>query len=214
MSRFEQALKEQMHHVGIPSFRELAKQAQVSLWQVQQLRQNRVAEMRFGILLSLSQALGLTLNELLSFCENPPLSEMKPGLETPSELEILKQEYGHLQTQLQQQRQSLMQEFQRSSLDILEPWLRNWPKVVYTVNHIKTDLLAANILPLLAPLEELLAAWGVEEIGAINDRVPYDPRWHQLVEGHVQPGDLVQVNRSGYRQGEVLLHRAEVKADQ
>jgi molecular chaperone GrpE (heat shock protein) len=68
-----------------------------------------------------------------------------------------------------------------------------------------------KILALLTPLQKLLTAWGVEPIGEIQAHVDYDPQQHKLVQGTAQPGDRVEVVRPGYRQGETLLHRAEVQ---
>jgi molecular chaperone GrpE (heat shock protein) len=57
-----------------------------------------------------------------------------------------------------------------------------------------------------------LQEWGVEAIASVGSELPYDPQWHQLMEGIAQPGDLVKVRYTGYRIGEKLLYRAKVSS--
>ncbi|MGA1601090.1 MAG: nucleotide exchange factor GrpE [Prochlorothrix sp.] len=139
-------------------------------------------------------------------------------------------ECHRLQAQLDRQAEILTHSLQRQALTQLEPWLKNWPKVVHAATVTKPDLLAAKVLPLLAPLEGLLHSWGVEPIGAIGETLAYDPRHHTCVGPVPAEGDPVTVQRPGYRQwtgkgadfgdaqdtgdrpGEVILHRAEVCA--
>jgi molecular chaperone GrpE (heat shock protein) len=71
---------------------------------------------------------------------------------------------------------------------------------------------AVQLLPLVRPVEKLLAAWGVEAIASVGAELPYDQKLHQLIEGTAQPGEMVKVRNIGYRQGEKLLHRAKVSA--
>jgi hypothetical protein len=72
------------------------------------------------------------------------------------------------------------------------------------------ELSAVNLLPLLAPVSELLKNWGIETIAAVGEEVPYNPQWHELMEGAAEPGNSVKVRYIGYRQGEKLLYRARV----
>lgn len=203
-------LHTRMQQAGIVSFRQLAKQANVSFWQVQQLRRGKMAQMRLENVLKLSQALKLHLTELIAF--NHMDAMLNSGMQGAglSELELLRQEYKHLQVQLEDQQHSLQLEFQRSSLHTLESWLKNWPHVIDAVKHKKPDLLVSQILPLLSPVESLLTQWGVEAIGEIDQVCPYNPHWHHLIEGNTQPGEAVRVTRPGYRHNNSILHRAEV----
>ncbi|EDX76427.1 hypothetical protein MC7420_4683 [Coleofasciculus chthonoplastes PCC 7420] len=59
-------------------------------------------------------------------------------------------------------------------------------------------------------MEQLLQQWGIEAIASVGDELTYDPQWHQLMSGTVQPGELVRVRYVGYRQGDKLLYRAKV----
>ncbi|NEO49650.1 MAG: nucleotide exchange factor GrpE, partial [Moorea sp. SIO4A3] len=120
-----------------------------------------------------------------------------------------KQEYQRLEQQLEQQRETLMQEFQQSSLQVLESWLVQWPTAAYAAQQ-NQQLPAVRLLPLVKPVEQLLEKWGVEAIASVGDELPYDPQQHQLMSGTAQPGDRVRVRYTGYRIGDKLLHRAKV----
>ncbi|NET03251.1 MAG: helix-turn-helix domain-containing protein [Symploca sp. SIO2B6] len=121
----------------------------------------------------------------------------------------LRQEYQRLQQQLESQRETLMQEFQLSSLQVLESWLVFWPSAAHAARQ-NQQLPAVKLLPLMRPIEQLLQQWGIEAIASIDSEIPYDPQQHQLIEGSAQPGKTVRVRNLGYRQGEKLLYRAKV----
>ncbi|NES19707.1 MAG: nucleotide exchange factor GrpE, partial [Symploca sp. SIO3E6] len=72
------------------------------------------------------------------------------------------------------------------------------------------QLPAVKLLPLMRPVESLLQKWGVEAIAPVGAEVSYNPQYHQLISGNAQPGEMVKVRYTGYRQGEKLLYRAKV----
>jgi molecular chaperone GrpE (heat shock protein) len=122
----------------------------------------------------------------------------------------LRKEYDRLQLQLQQQQLSLQQEFQQSSLQLLESLLLQFPTAAQKARE-NPQLPALNIVPLVQkPLERLLQQWGVEAIALVGAELPYDPQLHQLMDGNAQPGEIVKVRYTGYRQGDKLLYRAKV----
>ena len=121
----------------------------------------------------------------------------------------LQHEYDRLQQQLVQQRQYLWQEFQQSSVQVLESLLLQLPTAAYAAQQ-NPQAPAVKLLPLLRPLDQLLQAWGIEPIATVGAEVPYDPQQHQLMAGVAQPGDRVKVRYTGYRQGDRLLYRAKV----
>lgn len=192
-------LQELMQQVGVSSLKALSKKAGVSERQLQHLRQGQVAQMRLETLLKISQALQVSLPELLANFGGVQLEE-KPDLQ---------QEYQRLQAQLEQQRSTLMQEFQQLSLQVLESWMMQWPTAAFAAQQ-NQQLPAVRLLPLVRPVEQLLAEWGVEKIASVGEEIPYDPQLHQLMESTAQPGELVRVRYTGYRQGEKLLYRAKV----
>ncbi len=77
--------------------------------------------------------------------------------------------------QLEEQREVLLQEFQQSSLQLLESLLLQWPTAAQKAQE-NPQLAAVKILPLVQkPLEKLLQAWGVEAIAPVGAEIPYDP---------------------------------------
>jgi transcriptional regulator with XRE-family HTH domain len=192
-----------MQQAGLSGDRELSQKAGVSEVQLSRLRRGLALQTRADILLKISQALQISLTELLATLA-PDYVELENAPPT-----ALEQEYQRLQASIEQQRESLMQEFQLSSVQILESWMLQWPTAASKAqeNH---NLRAQKLLPLLRPVEQLLEHWGVESIAPVGAQIPYNPQQHQLLEGKAQPGDPVKVRYTGYRQGDKLLYRAQV----
>jgi molecular chaperone GrpE (heat shock protein) len=209
---FTQKLQDLMQQVGISSFRALSRTADVSERQILRLRRFGVEQMRVDVSLKLSQALQVSLNEFIKHFSEIELVKEKeiPTQELLKYIEQLKKEYERSQQQIQQQRQDLLQEFQLSSLQLLESLLLQFPTAAQKARE-NTHLPAVNIVPLVQkPLEKLLQQWGVETIAPVGAELSYDPQLHQLIEGKSQPGEIVKVRYTGYRQGEKLLYRAKV----
>lgn len=200
---YSEQLRQLMAKVGIPSFRQLSLKADVSELQVRRLRKGQVSQMQLKTLLKLAQALQVSVNQLLVMFLPDSVSTSQ------EEDSTLKQEYQRLEQQLEQQRETLMQEFQQSSLQVLESWLVQWPTAAYAAQQ-NQQLPAARLLPLVKPVEQLVQKWGVDAIASVGDELPYDPQQHQLMSGTAQPGDRVRVRYTGYRIGDKLLHRAKV----
>ncbi|MEG4875132.1 helix-turn-helix domain-containing protein [Microcoleus sp. CZ3-B4] len=196
-------LQRLMQEAGLSSDRELSQKAGVPEIQLSRLRRGLALKTRADILLKISQALEISLNELLATLA-PEFVELEPA--PPSALE---QEYQRLQATIEEQRESLLQEFQLSSVQILESWMLQWPTAASKAeeNH---NLRAQKLLPLLRPVEQLLKHWGIESIAAVGAELPYNPQQHQLIEGTAEPGELVKVRYTGYKQGDKLLYRAKV----
>jgi molecular chaperone GrpE (heat shock protein) len=121
-------------------------------------------------------------------------------------------DYQNLLQKYQIQEQELVQQFQLSTLEILESLLLQLPTVTAAVNQ-NPELPALTLLPLLKPIQELLETWGIKAIASVGDKIPYNPSEHELMEGTAKPGDLVEVRYLGYCQGDKLLYRAKVSAN-
>jgi molecular chaperone GrpE (heat shock protein) len=174
------------------------------------LRQGQGLKLRGETLLKLSCALQVSVNELLEmFSSGSTLPVFQVDGGEDNSLTALRQEYQRLQQQLEHQREIVRQEFQQSSLQVLESWLVQWPTAANAAQQ-NQQLPAVRLLPLVRPVEQLVQEWGVEAIAAVGSELPYDPQWHQLMAGTAQPGELVRVRYTGYRQGEKLLYRAKV----
>lgn len=204
ISEYTLELQRLMQQAGFSSLRALSQASGVSELDLIRLRRGLALQTRADTLVKISQALEISITELLA--------TFAPGsVELPQESgsAAIAQEYDRLQTQMQQQRETLIQEFQQQTLQILESWMLQWPTAASKAQE-NPDLSAVKLLPLLRPIEQLLQEWGVEAIATVGASIPYDPQFHQLMEGTTQPGETVKVRYTGYRQGDKLLHRAKV----
>ncbi len=207
---YTQQLQELMQRVGFSSYRQLSRSAGVSEKQLRHLRGGKISQMRVETLLKLSQVLQVLVSELLvTFSSESTPAASQDKQDEAASVEALRQEYQRLQQQLHQQRETLIQEFQQSSLQVLESWLVQWPTAAYAAQQ-NQQLPAVRLLPLVRPVEQLLQEWGVEAIAPVGSEIPYEPHLHQLMEGNAQPGETVKVRYTGYHQGEKLLYRAKV----
>jgi molecular chaperone GrpE (heat shock protein) len=197
-------LRAQMQSVDVLSFKALCRAANVSDYAVQLLRQGRADQIRSGQLYQLAQVLQTDVTQLLadfsSLAVKPAIAQSSQDLQT---------EYDRLKSQLETQKESLRQEFQRASLNRLESWMAQFPTAAYAAQQ-NPEAPAIRLLPLMRPIEQLLNDWGVVAIAAVGEEIPYDPQLHQLMEGQAQSGDRVRVRYVGYRQGETLLMRVKV----
>ncbi len=201
---YSEPLRQLMEQVNISSLRQLSRTAGVSERQILRLRQGKVQKMQLETLLKLSTALNISLNRLLAIFSGETIIP-----EVESNNQVLEQEYQRLQAKLEQQRITIEQEFQNSSLQAIESWLLQWQTAAYMARS-NPKLPAIKLLPLVKPIEKLVQQWGVETIASVGEQIPYNPQWHQLLEGEVKPGEMVQVRYVGYCQGDKLLHRAKV----
>ncbi len=205
-------LRQLMQSRGLPSFQSLYEVG-FSRQQIKNLRQGQIQRWRLDSLQKMAQVLDISLEALLEHfgvaiaSRSDQLPDHQPQDQT--EIQALKQEYQRLADQLTQQQQTLRQAWQAESLQILEPWLIQWPKAA-DVARQNPQLPAVKLLPLLRPVENLLQHWQIELIGQIGAEVAYDPQRHQLQNGTAPPGTPVQIDYVGYQQGDRLLHRAKV----
>lgn len=207
---FTQKLQDFMQRVGISSFKVLSRTAGVSERQILRLRRFGAEQMRVDVLLKLSQVLQVSLSELVTTFSEIVVRDTTATHELLQQIADLKKEYSLSQSQLEQQRQTLLQEFQHSSLQLLESLLLQFPTAAQKARE-NPQLAAVNIVPLVQkPLERLLLEWGVEAIAPVGAQLSYDPQVHQLLEGNAQLGETVKVRYTGYRQGGKLLYRAKV----
>ena len=210
LSPTAQTLQTLMQRAKVPSQRALATQANVSRWQVQQLRQGNLDNMRVSVLKQLATALDCSLPELLqAFTINQFPSAANTPAERNHEAALLRQEYRRLQKRLEQQAQELQHQFQSEALRTIESWLTYWPTAAKAATE-RDGFDAKKLLPLVKPVERLVQSWGVITIGTVGQQLAYNPHHHQLARGMANPGDSVRISHVGYRHGENLLQRAKV----
>jgi transcriptional regulator with XRE-family HTH domain len=194
---------------GLKSLRALSQRSGVSRRQIQKLRQGNIEQIHVEALLKLSSALQITLTQLLNTFLPESLRVKNDTSPDQVELDVLKLEYQHLLTQFDQQQETLRQALQQEALQILEPWLQYWPSAV-NASQDNPQFLASKLIPLVRPVEKMMAEWNVRTIAAIGSEVAYNPQHHQLIEGQAQPGESVRVRYAGYFHGDRLLLRAKV----
>ncbi|MEL6553337.1 MAG: helix-turn-helix domain-containing protein [Cyanobacteria bacterium J06621_11] len=183
-------LKVLMQAVDITSYRALAERANVSRWQIQQLRTGNLEKMRVAVLSQIAAVLEMDCVGLIQAFQ---LEDT--GLQA-EEAQVKEAQSGAVQT---------------AALQTLETWLTQWPTIAKRAREKGDALAAAKILPFVRPVEQLMQEWNVEPIATIDAQIPYDPQYHQLTEGMANPGDTVRVTHVGQRHNGKLLHRVKVK---
>lgn len=194
MSDYTPQIRELMRSHHLKTFRELRDRTSISEKQLLKLRRGELQQLRLETLSKFAAGLGISLADLLAMFDQMP---------------AIQKEYNRLQTQLSEQRETLLQEFQQTSLQTLEPWLIQWSAAAYAAQQ-NPQAPAVRLLPLVRPIEQLLQQWGIEQTAIVGSEIPYDPQQHQLIGGTAEPGDLVRVRYAGYRQYDRLLYRAKV----
>lgn len=217
-----QRLKALMNQAGVTSYRQLAQNANVSDWQVRQLRAGKATHMRVGALAAIASALQISLALLLEQfgVESKSPTDKKAtakadkdaGEKAAEKTAALQADYERLKSDLETRMQEAQSQFQTESLRTIESWLVQWPTIAKRAAQSGDALPAQKVLPFVRPIEDLMSVWGVEAIAPVDSQVPYDPQRHQLTKGAASPGDVVTVTHSGATHNGKLLHRAKVKA--
>jgi transcriptional regulator with XRE-family HTH domain len=102
---FTQSLQKLMQRLGVSSYKALAKTAGVSDRQLLRLRRGELNRMRVDVLLKLSQALQVSVTELV-VTFSPATEQPTRQEESKPAVAQLKKEYERLQAQLDSQRRS------------------------------------------------------------------------------------------------------------
>ncbi len=209
--RQSQLLQQLMQQAGISGVRELSKIADVPELQLIKLQYGLLPKLPLELTIRVAEALKVPVSQLIeTFTSSSINSVSQPqGNDSAIALASLQQEYQRLQKQLEQQKDSLTQDFQQESLQMLESWFLQWPTAIAIIQK-NPQLPAERILPLVKPVEQLLQKWGLEAIADVGEEVAYNPQQHQLIKGNAEIGDMVKVRYVGYKKGDKLLYRAKV----
>jgi DNA-binding Xre family transcriptional regulator len=197
-------LQQLMQAAGINSFQELYRSAGTSAHTINKIRAGKLGTLRWQTILNISNSLRISAIELIEIFGDGEIAS------TDRKIATLKQEYAHIQQQLQQQKETLLTEFQHQSLQVLESFLTYFPTAKHAAIN-NPNFPATKLFPLVGSIDRLIAQWGVTTIGSVGAEIPYDPQYHQLIEGTANPGELVMVRYVGYQQGDKLLFRAKVQ---
>jgi DNA-binding Xre family transcriptional regulator len=194
-----------MQQVGIDSFQQLYRSTGVSAHTITKLRSGAINQLRLQTLIQVGSTLQVSVHQLIDIFGDQSLV----AADDRSMIENLRQEYQQLQQQFQQQKATLQAEFQHQSLQTIESFLTYFPAAKHAAKN-NPDFPASKILPLVQSIDQLISQWGVTAIGEVGSELSYDPRWHQLIAGTANSGEVVTVRYIGYRQGEKLIFRAKV----
>jgi len=190
-------LRQWLERVGINSYQELARQAEVGLSVVGRLRKqeaHHIPPVKLARLANILKCSPLVLLQHFS-----PLNWGNPHLE---------QEFKRLQEQLAQQPELLTQDFHYQTYKQLEPLLVQYPTACYLAAQ-NPQWPARQLVPLFNGLNQLLQRWHITALGTVGSALPFDPQEHQSQEELI-PGELVYIRFVGYCTPERLLKRASV----
>ncbi|MDJ0903269.1 MAG: helix-turn-helix domain-containing protein [Xenococcus sp. MO_188.B8] len=197
---------------GLENCQELLKTTGISPWQLARVQYGLMHRIPLETILNLSAALKISLDQLIAtFVPESKYPRNWQPQEENADSRIESQEYQRLQQTIEQQRETLELEFRNASLQAIESWLLQWPTAVAAISK-NPELPAERLLLLMKPIEELVSHWGVEAMYSVGEELPYDPKWHELMKGDANPGEMVQVRYVGYKQGGNILHKAKVSA--
>ncbi len=210
--KHDSILGDRLKEVGIFHWKGLAQKTGLSTLRLRQIRSGAIAEIKWGELSKLAQALNWSMVELQQKLEllphspenAPPLAHTSNGLEVE-----LRQQCQRLRGELDQQKLLLSEAFRQSTFEQLQTLLTNYPTAA-EMAHYKPDLPAKNITALFTPLNNLLENWGYEPIGSPWQAVLYNPQFHQADSDDIQPGDAVYIRFVGYREDSLILCPAKV----
>lgn len=216
---YRENLRRLCEQAGYASLSKLAETADISSWYLYRLERGLIAQIPLGVMVKLAIALGLTLEELwqelgggneLGKIEQDQAA-IKENQQLQQTIKALQGEYTRLQQQLTYQSQQFESQWQQKALEILEPWLLQWPTAAAAAQQ-NPQWPAQKLLPLTKPIATLLQQWQVEAIATVGEMVPYDPQYHEFVGPGPRPdvGTMVMVRYVGYRRSEALLYRAKV----
>ena len=227
---YQERLRRLMEPVNITSWRSLSVVAGVSIGQIRRLRQGQLEGLTLGNIDRLARALRCDRREFLAALESPELPESPESPELlnttdlskesgqdsrdrqPDQQVALQIECDRLHEELTRQAKDLTQRFQSQAIDQLESFLTFWPVAADRARR-DSSLPAIKLVPLLKPIEVLLASWDVKPIGAIGEITAFDPSQHQPIDGQPHSGDRVRITHCGYRHGDRLLFRAKVSGE-
>ncbi|BAQ63622.1 molecular chaperone GrpE [Geminocystis sp. NIES-3709] len=183
-------LQNLMKEVEINDYLELSRKSQVSELQFYRLENNLLDHIPLGVLKKIAQVFNISVTMLIEKLEN--IDDRDSG------------------TKNEELTTSIINEYQRETISILESLLLQLPTFSYAVKN-NPDLPAIRLLPLLEPLNKLLSSWEIDSIGKVGDIVTYNPQEHELMDyGDDDNPTQVEIRYVGYRQKDKLLYRAKV----
>ncbi|WP_246141926.1 helix-turn-helix domain-containing protein, partial [Hyella patelloides] len=212
--RYEQnriILASLMEQVAISNMEELSDVAGVSELQIRRLQYGLIYKISVETLVKLAAALEISIEQMLAkFTEPTESSDDDYSTSIHSQPpQVWQQEYQKLEQEMAQQTEMLKSQFQQTSIQAIESWLIQWPTAVAAIEK-NPELPAKRLIPLVKPVKELVEQWGIKTISTVGEELPYDPQWHELMTGSVEPGTKVKVRYVGYTKEDRILYKAKV----
>lgn len=200
-----------MKQVSINNQEELGAIAGISQLQIKRLEYGLIDKMSVETIVKLAAALQISVEQLITNFTNLAESQAETSLASNQDesSQFLSQEYEKLQQEMAQQAKVLENQFQQASIQTIESWLIQWPTAVAAIMK-NPELPAERLIPLVKPVKQLVEQWGIETIAIVGQELPYDPQWHELMKGSVEPGAMVKVRYVGYQQKDKILYKAKV----
>ena len=202
-------LQDLMQQVGILDIDELSSVAGIARLQLIRIQRGLIHNISLGAIVKIARTLNLSVDDLITTFTGQTTQTSESLSQESDALAACRSEYQKLQQQISQQKETDEAEFQKASLETIESWLLQWPTAAAAVRQ-NPQLPAPRLLSLVEPVEELVKQWQIETIAAVGEELPYDPQYHQLMKGIVEPGTLVKVRYVGYKQKDKLLYKAKV----
>ncbi len=202
-------LKQWMTAKGIKDYLQLSRESKVSELQFYRLEHGLIDRIPLGILKKIAFTLDISPYTLIT-----DLTSDSSITQTDEKQEDLKAEYQRLLAENEELKQNLILEYQRDAIAILESLLLQLPTFIHAINQ-NPEIPAKQLLPLMQPLEDLLAVWEIETIGKVGEIVDYNSQLHELIDdvaSDTNDIEKVKIRYVGYRQGDNLLYRAKVSA--
>ena len=198
--------------VSIDSLEDLSEVANVPELQIRRLLYGLIYKLSVENSLRLSQVFQLDLQKFISLfaeAENSDLPQENIAKQSTQNDRSWQQEYQRLEREIAQQKDTLQLQFQQDSLQVIESWLIQWPTAIAAIAK-NPDLPAERLIPLVNPVKELVANWGLTTINSVGEELAYNPQLHELMTGSAEPGTMVKVRYVGYKNGNELLYKAKV----
>jgi hypothetical protein len=178
----EVGLRELMATAQITSWQQLSHQTGISIKRLRTLRRRSIDQWQLAELRQLSQVFQMPLVALLE----------------------------QLGTKLSENQQPTLSALQITSmLQAIESFLTYWPAAVHQV-QLNPNFPASKLLPLIKPIDRLVASWDVLPLDTVGTVLPFNPQQHQAIDGQISAGEMVMIRYPGYQQGGKLLWRSQV----
>ena len=202
-SSWDRALADWMAAVDCLSWAELQRRSSLSRYRIRQLRDFQLSAWPLQDLQALSNALDISLVEVLAAAGQLGSSERSSPMAADDARD--------LSDGARDSSDDVQASFRLSTLQVLEPLLRQLPTAAYAVEH--HNLPANQLLKVLHPVNTLLVNWGVEAMGTVGSVVAYDPSWQQPLTDETYKRDTpVSIRYVGYRVGNRIWLKAQVRA--